>query len=110
MSYHPYDPRMAYDPGRKLTDGDVQDLKPEGWWGDDGKLYRDFTFDTYGAGVDFVVRVAALAEAQGHHPDIRLSYRRVRVSYFTYDAGGVTSLDIEGARAVNDLLAEAGQP
>ena len=109
MTYHPYDSRMAYDPARKLTDGDVQDLKPEGWWGDDGKLYRDFAFDTYQAGVDFTVRVAALAEAQGHHPDIRLSYRRVRVNYFTHDAGGVTSLDIEGAHAV-DRLAEAGQP
>ncbi|WP_216318652.1 4a-hydroxytetrahydrobiopterin dehydratase [Deinococcus aestuarii] len=109
MSYHPYDPRMAFDAHRKLTDGDVQDLKPRGWWGDDGKLYRDFTFDTYQAGVDFVVRVAALAEEQGHHPDIRLSYRRVRVNYFTYDAGGVTGLDIAGAHAV-DRLAEAGQP
>ena len=106
MSYHPYDPRMAFDPDRKLTDGDVHEQKPEGWWGDEGKLYRDFKFGTYQAGVDFAVRVAALAEEQGHHPDIHLYYRRVRLNYFTHDAGGVTGRDIEGARAVNALWDE----
>ncbi|WP_051935335.1 4a-hydroxytetrahydrobiopterin dehydratase [Deinococcus sp. YIM 77859] len=106
MSPEVYDPRMGYDPRRKLTDGDVQSLKPEGWWGDDGKLFREFPFATYQAGVDFAVRVAALAEAQNHHPDLHIFYRRVRVNYFTHDAGGVTLRDIEGARAVNALWRE----
>lgn len=106
MKHDLYDPRMAYDPSRKLTDGDVQALKPEGWWGDEGRLYRDFRFGSYQAGVDFALRVAALAEAQQHHPDIHIHYRRVRIQYFTHDAGGVTLRDIEGARAVNALLAE----
>lgn len=106
MSYHPYDTRMAYDPDRKLTDGDIHEQKPEGWWGDEGKLYRDFAFDTYQAGVEFTVRVARLAEEQGHHPDILLRYRRVRLSYFTHDAGGVTGHDIEGARGANAIWEE----
>lgn len=106
MNYHPYDPRMAYDPERRLTDGDVLDLKPEGWWGDSGKIARDFKFDTYQAGVDFAVRVAALAEERDHHPDIHIHYGRVRLNYFTHAAGGVTVLDIEGAQAVNELWAE----
>jgi 4a-hydroxytetrahydrobiopterin dehydratase len=109
MTHNPYDPRMAFDPERKLTDGDVQDLKPDGWWGDDGKLFRDFPFETYQAGVDFALRVAALAEEQGHHPDLHIYFRRVRVNYFTHDAGGVTVRDIGGARAVNALLTEAPQ-
>lgn len=99
-----YDPRMGYDPERKLTDGDVHDLKPAGWWGDDGMLFREFTFGSYGAGVDFAVRVTALAEERGHHPDIHIFYRRVRLNYFTHDAGGITGADIEGARAVNELF------
>lgn len=104
-----YDPRMAFDPERKMTDGDVQDLKPEGWWGGEGTLFRDVAFDSYQEGVDFAVQVAALAEAQGHHPDITIHYRRVKLSYFTHDAGGVTMADIEGARAVNELVAALGQ-
>lgn len=102
----PYDSRMAYDRTRLLTDGDVQTRKPAGWWGDDGRLWRDFAFDSYQAGVDFAVRVAAHAEAQNHHPDILIGYRKVRVSYFTHDAGGVTELDIAGATAVGGLLGE----
>ncbi|GAA5514971.1 putative pterin-4-alpha-carbinolamine dehydratase [Deinococcus carri] len=101
-----YDPRLGYDPARKLTDGDVQDLKPEGWWGDDGKLFREFHFDSYPACVDFAVRVAALAEARGHHPDLHIYFRKVRVNYFTHDAGGVTALDLENARAVSALWDE----
>ncbi|MFC4425935.1 4a-hydroxytetrahydrobiopterin dehydratase [Deinococcus navajonensis] len=105
MTYHPYDSRMGHDPARKLSDGDVQARKPEGWWGDDGKLFRDVAFDSYQAGVDFVVRVAAVAEQQGHHPDLHLRYRRVRVTFSTSEAGGVTQLDLDGAQAVNALLA-----
>lgn len=105
-----YDPRMAFDSERKLTDGDVHDLKPEGWWGDDGKLFREFRFDSYREGVDFALRVADLAERLGHHPDLHIYYRHVRVNYFTHDAGGVTMLDIEGARAVNALAAETARP
>lgn len=99
-----YDPRMGYDPERTLSDGDVHDLKPDGWWGDDGLLTREFAFDSYQAGVDFAVRVAALAETQNHHPEIHIFYRRVRLNYFTHDAGGITAADIAGAQAVNGLL------
>ncbi|CAM3297771.1 4a-hydroxytetrahydrobiopterin dehydratase [Deinococcus saxicola] len=99
-----YDPRMGYAPDRKLTDGDVHDLKPAGWWGDDGLLFREFTFGSYQAGVDFAVQVAALAEEQDHHPDIHIFYKRVRLNYFTHDAGGVTGADITGAQAVNGLF------
>lgn len=99
-----YDPRMNYDPARKLTDGDVQDLKPDAWYGDDGKLFREFEFGTYQEGVDFAVRVAAQAEERGHHPDLHIYFRKVRVNFFTHDAGGVTQADIDGARAVDTLL------
>lgn len=106
MSPEAYDPRMGYDPNRKLTDGDVQDLKPAGWWGDEGKLFREFAFGTYREGVEFALAVAELAERQDHHPDLHIAFRRVRVLYFTHTAGGVTALDLEGARAVDALHAE----
>ncbi|PTA66685.1 4a-hydroxytetrahydrobiopterin dehydratase [Deinococcus arcticus] len=97
---------MNYDPTRKLTDGDVMDLKPEGWYGDAGKLFRDFTFPDFRTGMAFAVRVAEQAEARGHHPDIHVHYHNVRVNFFTYDAGGVTRQDIDAAYAVNGLAQE----
>ena len=72
--------------------------------GNTGKLFREFKFDSYQEGVDFAVRVAELAERLGHHPDLHIYHRHVRVNYFTHSAGGVTVLDIEGAQAVNELL------
>ena len=77
---------------------------PDGWYGDDGKLFREFEFGTYQEGVDFAVRVAAQAEERGHHPDLHIYFRKVRVNFFTHDAGGVTQADIDGARAVDTLL------
>ncbi|WP_420597145.1 4a-hydroxytetrahydrobiopterin dehydratase [Deinococcus sp.] len=88
----------------RLGDGDVQDRKPPGWWGDDGLLFRVFAFDTYLQGVDFAVRVAELAEAQDHHPDITVMYKKVKVNYSTHDVGGVTEFDLRGAAAVNSLF------
>ncbi len=92
----------------RLTDGDVQDRKPQGWWGDDGKLFRLFEFDSYRQGVDFAVRVAELAEAQDHHPAITLKYKKVHVEYVTHETnsivGGVTELDLRGAEAVNSIF------
>lgn len=104
-----YDPRISYDPTRKLTDGDVLQAKPDGWWGDSGKLYRDFPFQHFMEGVDFAVRVAQQAEERGHHPDIHIHYHYVRVNYYTHDAGGVTQRDLDAAQALNDLVA-AGAP
>lgn len=97
----------------RLTDGDVQERKPQGWWGDDGKLFRLFEFDSYRQGLDFVVRVAELAEAQDHHPDITLKYKKVHVEYMTHETnsivGGVTELDLRGAEAVNSIFELPGE-
>ena len=88
----------------RLGDGDVQDRKPPGWWGDDGKLFRVFGFESYREGVAFAVRVSELAEAQDHHPEITIFYKKVKVNYYTHDAGGVTEFDLRGAAAVNSLF------
>jgi len=55
--------------------------------------------------IAFVGRVADLAEAANHHPDLDIRYRKVRVALSTHDSGGLTALDlalagrIEGAAA-----------
>lgn len=98
---------------QRLTDGDVQDLKPQGWWGDDGKIFRVFEFENYQDGVDFAVWVSELAEAQDHHPKISISYKKVKVTYTTYEttsiSAGVTELDLQSASAVNDLFEVSGK-
>lgn len=87
----------------RLTDGDVNALKPAGWWGDEGKLFRVFPFTSYEEAVDFTLKVAKLAREQDHHPDIHLFVDKVKVNYFTHDKGGVTAYDIRAAASVNAM-------
>jgi 4a-hydroxytetrahydrobiopterin dehydratase len=61
----------------------------------DGALQRDFAFPSFGQAIAFVNRVAELADAEDHHPDIAISYRRVTLRWWTHTAGGVTDRDRE---------------
>lgn len=76
---------------------------PEGWAEVDGALERTFELDTFPAAIAFVNRVAELAEAENHHPDIRIDYRRVTLRWWTHTAGGVTERDVELARKSAEL-------
>jgi 4a-hydroxytetrahydrobiopterin dehydratase len=75
-----------------------------GWGLADGELVREFTFKDFVAAMAFVNKVAELAEAAGHHPDIDIRYNRVRLALVTHDAGGITTNDIGLALKVNGLL------
>jgi 4a-hydroxytetrahydrobiopterin dehydratase len=70
----------------------------------DGALEREFTFDGFPAAIAFVNRLAEIAEAANHHPDIAISYKRVTVRWTTHSAGGITDRDRELA-AQTDTLA-----
>lgn len=79
----------------------------EGWKLLGDAIHRDFTFPGFGAAIAFVNRVAAIATAAGHHPDLEIHYNRVVVSLTTHDAGGVTQRDVTLAAEI-DRAAEPG--
>jgi 4a-hydroxytetrahydrobiopterin dehydratase len=56
-------------------------------------LSRTFRFPDFQKALEFVNRVGAVAEQQGHHPDLHLSWGRVDVETWTHDAGGLTEQD-----------------
>jgi 4a-hydroxytetrahydrobiopterin dehydratase len=68
---------------------------PAGWSETDSALEREFTFPDFGGAIAFVVRVAELAEAEDHHPDIDVRFKRVTLRWSTHSAGGVTDRDRE---------------
>ena len=80
---------------------------PTGWQGDEHGIWREFAFEHYLDGVRFAERVGQQAQHANHHPDILISYGKVRVSYTTHDAnggaGGVTALDLEEAASIIEL-------
>jgi 4a-hydroxytetrahydrobiopterin dehydratase len=76
-----------------------------GWSLERGELVRVVTFDTFVEAISFVNRVAELAEAAGHHPDIDIRYNRVKLGLVTHDASsGITEKDLDLARQVSELL------
>jgi 4a-hydroxytetrahydrobiopterin dehydratase len=74
-----------------------------GWEEVDGALQREFELPSFAEAIAFVNRVAELAEAENHHPDIAISYKRVTLRWTTHSAGGITERDREMAARSGDL-------
>ena len=55
-------------------------------------------------GIDFVRKVAELAEENNHHPDIQINYKRISVKYWTHTASGVTLADVQMAQKIDPLF------
>lgn len=77
----------------------------EGWSevGDRDAIAKTFTFKDFNEAFGFMTRVALVAEKADHHPEWRNVYRTVEVVLSTHDADGLTSRDIDLARAMNRL-------
>ena len=76
----------------------------EGWEVKDGKLSRTFQLPTFPDAIAFVGKVAELAEAQDHHPDIDIRWRHVKVATCTHDAHNqITKFDVRLAERIDSL-------
>jgi 4a-hydroxytetrahydrobiopterin dehydratase len=75
----------------------------DAWEEQDGALVREFAFPSFRAAIDFVVRLADLAESEDHHPDVDIRYRRVTVRWTTHSAGGITDRDRDLAARTSPL-------
>lgn len=76
-------------PGWKLVEGEPP------------KLTRSFRFKDFAEAMAFVNTVAAIAEAEGHHPDINISWNRVRFELVTHAINGLSMNDFIMAAKIN---------
>ena len=79
----------------------------DGWSQDDvyHRLFKDFSFDTFGSAVTFVNRIAEIAEEMNHHPDILIfDYSNVKITTTTHDANGITNKDIALTESIEILV------
>jgi 4a-hydroxytetrahydrobiopterin dehydratase len=74
------------------------------WIETDGALERTVELASFPAAIEFVNRVAALAEEANHHPDIAISYRKVTLRWTTHSAGAITDRDRDLAEQTNALI------
>ena len=68
----------------------------------DHHLAKTFVFPDFAAALAFVNRVGALAEEQGHHPDLHLSWGRVLVEIWTHKVNGLTESDFILAAKIDE--------
>jgi 4a-hydroxytetrahydrobiopterin dehydratase len=73
------------------------------WQEVNGALERTYELASFEDAIAFVNRVAALAEAEDHHPEIAIAYRKVTLRWSTHSAGGITERDRELAKRSDEL-------
>ncbi|MDH3214126.1 MAG: 4a-hydroxytetrahydrobiopterin dehydratase [Myxococcales bacterium] len=66
-------------------------------------LEKEFGFADFREALAFTNRVGALAEEQGHHPDIHLAWGRVRLRIWTHAIDGLSESDFVLAAKAEDL-------
>jgi len=78
---------------------------PDGWVEVDDALERTFELPSFPEAIAFVNRVAELAQAEDHHPDVTISYKKVTLRWTTHSEGGITERDRVLAVRSADLFA-----
>lgn len=83
----------------------------DGWTVEDSHGYMRIsklvTFKGFMPGVDLVNRLAEIAEAEGHHPDLVLRYGSLMIHLYTHAAGGLTENDFILASKIDRLLTKS---
>ncbi len=75
------------------------------WIVERDRVRCDLRFASFTAAMDFVNRVAAVAETVGHHPNIRLhEWCFVELEVYSHLSGGLTGKDVELAIAIDEML------
>jgi 4a-hydroxytetrahydrobiopterin dehydratase len=89
-----------------LTETEIQEQVrqlPPSWSVAGKELQCDRKFPDFVSAMYFVNQIVAPAEAAGHHPDLYISYNKVKITLTTHDQGGLTTKDFALAKIIADL-------
>ena len=74
---------------------------------DEHHLEKEYRFKNFREALDFTNKIGEIAEQEGHHPDIFLSYGKVKVQLWTHKAGGLTENDFILAAQCDEVFSKA---
>jgi 4a-hydroxytetrahydrobiopterin dehydratase len=89
-----------------LDDEQIQDALielPE-WERDGVKIRKTYQWPTFMDGIDFVNRVAQVAETFNHHPDIDIHFKKVTISLWTHKRNSITKADVLLAHEIEKVM------
>jgi len=91
---------------RALSPEEAEALAREvpAWTRKENAIERELQFEDFQEAMDFVNDVADLAQEQDHHPDLYISYDKVRLELSTHKLGGLSKNDFIMAAKVDELL------
>jgi 4a-hydroxytetrahydrobiopterin dehydratase len=95
-------PPMPHEEAQKL----MAELHAD-WELEETEIKRRFKFKDFKEAMAFVNRVADIAESEGHHPDIKISYAKVKIELTTHAIKGLSENDFIVAAKIDQLLASA---
>jgi len=78
----------------------------EGWSLEEGFIVKEFQTKNWKTTIFVVNSIASLAEAHWHHPDLEVSFKKVKVKLTTHEAGGITERDFNLAKDI-DITVDA---
>lgn len=90
---------------KKLSDAEVQEQLAQlsGWRVEDGKLHKEYRFDTFVTAFGFMAQLALISESMNHHPEWFNVYNRVTIDLMTHDADGISDLDFQWAAQADSI-------
>ena len=88
------------------ADAEARIRNLSGWTLHGDEIRKQYTFKEFPAAIAFVNRLAPVADAADHHPDILINYTRVTLTYSTHSEGGLTVKDFAGAATADRLANE----
>ena len=73
------------------------------WQIEQNAIKREWKFKNFIEAFGFITKVALLAEGMNHHPNLKNIYSSVSIELTTHDLGGISNLDLQLAKAINEL-------
>lgn len=86
---------------RALTNLELTNFLAENadWEPEAKGIARSYAFKDFAAAMAFAVQIACIAQKEDHHPDLSVSWGKVRVFWSTHDTGGLSDFDLRLATA-----------
>ena len=96
-------------PLSKRQSGDFLKQLPS-WEIKNTRVTREFKFKDFIAAMEFVNKVAEIAEKEGHHPDISIHYNKVRIELWTHAINGLSENDFIMAAKIGSITQTLSSP
>ena len=88
-----------------LTEEQANDLLKQvaSWTIKDGHVFKQFKFKDFKEAMDFINKVAEIAEQEDHHPNITNSYNKVSIETWTHSINGLSENDFILAAKIDEI-------